>query len=299
MLSQTYTNLEVIIVDDGSIDNSEAVIKSLTDKRIFYYKQENKGQCAALNYGFEKSTGILIKFYDADDILHPEVIEGQVAALQGMADDCISFIEWRRFYKDALPANIDLLNPHTIHKDCTPIEYITWKEYPPMYQCGLWLMPRSLLQKTGLWDERLSLINDTEFFSRIMLNVRFLKFSGKGYTFYRSNTTGESLSKDFSEKGIKSALLSIDLAAQWLLRIENSDRIKKIIVNAYVMVLEWAFPGQMELVKNVEQRLKTYPQEYISHTKSGKVYNVIMKLFGWKIASRLAKYYYRKKYKIG
>lgn len=299
LLCQTYSNIEIIIVNDGSTDNSESVINSFSDNRIKYFSQKNKGQCAALNFGFSKSTGAYIKFYDADDILHPEVIEGQLEVLKDADDDCISFIEWRRFYNDEIPSSIDENNPHTIHKDCTPIEYITLKEHPPMYQCGLWLMPRGVLAKTGLWDERLSLINDTEFFSRIMRYVRFLKFSRKGYTLYRTNATETSLSKDLSKKGIKSALLSIDLTAKWLLSIENSERIKRIIVNAYIMVLEWAFPKQMALAKIVERRLKQYPKEYIAHTKSGKVYNVVMKLFGWKTANRMAKYYYRKKYKIG
>lgn len=299
LLNQTYSNLEIVVVNDGSTDKSELIITSFADSRIKYYKQSNKGQCAALNTGFAKSTGTYIKFYDADDILHPEVIEGQVQTLNEQGDDCISFIEWRRFYNDTLPGSVDVNDPHTIHKDCTPIEYITLKEHPPMYQCGLWLLPRALLLKTGLWDERLSLINDTEFFSRIMRQVRFLRFSDNGYTLYRTNATETSLSKDLSRKGIKSALLSIDLTAKWLLSIENSERIKKIIVNAYIMVLEWAFPKQMALAKIVERRLKQYPREYVVHTKSGKVYNVVMKLFGWKTANRLAKYYYRKKYKIG
>lgn len=295
LLAQTYSNIEIVVVNDGSTDESEKVIKSFSDPRIKYFRQANKGQCSALNYGFSKSIGEYIKFYDADDILHPAVIQGQVESLVGMGDDCLSFIEWRRFYNNELPTTIDESNPHTIHKDCFPIEYITWKQKTPMVQCGLWLIPRVLLSKTGLWDERLSLINDTEFFTRIMLHVRYMKFSNSGYTFYRTNLAETSLSKDFSKKGIKSALLSIDLTAKWMLDIENSERIKRIIANSYIMILEWAFPSQMAFVKIIERRLKQFPKEYIEHTKSGKIYNLIMKLFGWKTANRLVNYYYTKK----
>lgn len=299
LLSQTYQNLEIIIVNDGSTDDSEKIIQSFTDPRIKYFKQANKGQCAALNFGFSQSKGKYIKFYDADDILDKEVIDGQVKVLENEPDDVVSFIEWRRFYNDTLPQSINENAPHTIHKDCTPQEYVTWLGKIPMVQCGLWLIPRSLLLKTGLWDERLSLINDTEFFTRVLSHVAYLRFSEKGYTFYRTNPAESSLSKDLSEKGIKSALLSIDLSAKWLLKIENSERIKKIIVNGYIMVLEWAFPKQMLLAKVVERRLLKYPKEYAVHTKSSKVYNLFMKLFGWKTARRLARYYYQKKYKIG
>lgn len=299
LLTQSYPNIEIIVVNDGSTDDSEKIILSFTDSRLKYFKQTNKGQCAALNFGFSKSNGIFIKFYDADDILQPNVIEGQVESLAFMKNDCLSFIEWRRFYNNELPSSIDESNPHTIHKDCFPIDYITWKKQTPMVQCGLWLIPRQLLYKTGLWDERLSLINDTEFFSRIMSHVQHLKFSDKGVTFYRTNVNEGSLSKDLSKKGIKSAILSIDLTAKWLLNIENSERIKRIIVQSYVMIIEWAFPHKKKLAGVIERRLNQFPKEYIVHTKSGKVYNLVMRVFGWKIAKIVAAYYYRRKYKIG
>lgn len=291
LINQTYSNLEIIVVNDGSKDNSESLVKAFADNRIKYFSQENKGQCAALNTGFRHSSGKLIKFYDADDVLDKDVIEGQVNALTGLNDDCISFIEWRRFYNDKLPSSINLKDPHTIHKDCTPIQYITWKEQPPMVQCGLWLLPRNLLLKAGLWDERLSLINDTEFFTRIFKHTKLLKFSDNGYTFYRTNINDASLSKDISAKGIKSAILSIDLSAKWLLQIENSERIKKIIVKGYVTILEWAFPKHKMYVSLVERRLKQFPAEYVAFTKAGKTYNALMKLFGWKTANRMAKWY--------
>ncbi len=298
LLGQTYRNIEIIVVNDGSTDDSEAIIQGFADSRIKYYKQANKGQCSALNKGFSLSTGDYVKFYDADDILTKEVIASQVKTLNGRTSDCISFIEWRRFYNDLLPTSVDVNDLHTIHRDCTPLEYITWLEKPPMVQCGLWLLPRTLIIKSGLWDERLSLINDTEFFTRIFTHTRLLKFCDSGYTFYRTNMHVSSLSKDISRKGIKSAILSIDLAAKSMLAIENSERIKRLIVKGYVMILEWAFPKHKMYVRLVERRLQQYPQQYIAFTRSSKAYNVIMKLFGWKAANRLSKYYRKTRYSL-
>ena len=291
LLHQTYQNIEIIIINDGSVDSSEKVIKSFDDKRIKYYYQSNRGQCAASNFGFSKSIGKYIKFYDADDVLDPEVIRGQVELLENGEPEDISFIEWRRFYDDRLPTSIDLNHPHTIHRDCTPLEYLTFTGKTPMVQCGLWLIPRQLINKSGLWDERLSLINDTEFFSRLLPYAKLLRFSDKGITHYRSIFKGNSLSGDMSRKGIRSALLSIDLMAKWLLKVENSERIKKIIVNSYVMILEWSYPRHKMFSNIIERRLSNYPASYIQHTKSGKMYNLVMTVCGWKVATRLSKFY--------
>ncbi len=76
-LAQTYPHKEVIVIDDGSTDNSLEVIKSFGDK-IRWETGPNRGGCAARNRGIELARGELIQFLDADDILHPQKLERQV-----------------------------------------------------------------------------------------------------------------------------------------------------------------------------------------------------------------------------
>lgn len=79
LLAQTYSNWECIVIDDGSVDNTEAVVAGYRakDSRIKYIKQQNQGPGAARNRGIEESTGDYIQFLDADDLLEPHKLEHQ------------------------------------------------------------------------------------------------------------------------------------------------------------------------------------------------------------------------------
>ncbi|HCA58980.1 MAG TPA: hypothetical protein DEP46_13490, partial [Blastocatellia bacterium] len=76
-LGQTYPNIEVIVVDDGSTDNSLEVLEQYRD-RIKIIAQKNSGVCVARNRGVAESEGEYIAFLDADDVWLPEKIEKQV-----------------------------------------------------------------------------------------------------------------------------------------------------------------------------------------------------------------------------
>lgn len=79
VLSQTETNFEVIVVDDGSTDETEQVVRNLNDSRVVYIRQDNKGATAARNNGVLHARGKYISFLDSDDTWNPLMLEKQIA----------------------------------------------------------------------------------------------------------------------------------------------------------------------------------------------------------------------------
>ncbi len=91
LINQTYRELEIICVDDGSFDSSSSVIKSLIEKdnRIKYIRQKNSGVSAARNKGLEAATGKYVMFVDGDDYLHRRAVEVFVSAIENSDFDIV------------------------------------------------------------------------------------------------------------------------------------------------------------------------------------------------------------------
>ncbi len=81
ILKQTFKDFELIIMDDGSTDNTRFVVENYNDKRIVYVYQDNQGQAAALNNGIQIARGDYIARMDADDISYKNRLELQVKFL--------------------------------------------------------------------------------------------------------------------------------------------------------------------------------------------------------------------------
>lgn len=71
VLNQEYQNFEIIVVDDGSTDNTEEIVQSISDKRLIYHKKENGERAKARNRGTQLASGDYINFLDSDDTLYP------------------------------------------------------------------------------------------------------------------------------------------------------------------------------------------------------------------------------------
>ncbi|WP_163201047.1 glycosyltransferase family 2 protein [Bifidobacterium avesanii] len=87
ILQQDYQDFELIIVDDGSTDDTESVVRQFNDLRIHYYYQKNQGACVARNYGISLAKGSVLAFQDSDDVWLPKKLSTQLANLEANKSD--------------------------------------------------------------------------------------------------------------------------------------------------------------------------------------------------------------------
>ena len=94
---QTHSDIEVIVVENGSHDNSLQIAKAAKDSRLKVYQTSKANASAARNYGYQKSTGDYVMFLDADDVLASHKIELQLKALEQMPTDWLASCVWAKF----------------------------------------------------------------------------------------------------------------------------------------------------------------------------------------------------------
>lgn len=99
LLNQTYKDIEIIVINDGSKDNTDTLINSYKDKRIKYYKRTNHGIGSSRNYGLEKSTGDYVSFIDSDDYIDKNFIEKMLNKVTKEDLDLV-ICDYYNFYKN-------------------------------------------------------------------------------------------------------------------------------------------------------------------------------------------------------
>lgn len=90
---QTYQNWELLVINDGSTDNTKSLVKQLSDKRILYFEQPNKGVGAARNIGLDNMSGDYFCFLDADDVMPPDSLSSRLRIFQDSSEIC--FVDGR------------------------------------------------------------------------------------------------------------------------------------------------------------------------------------------------------------
>ncbi|RWU08605.1 glycosyltransferase family 2 protein [Pedobacter chitinilyticus] len=290
ILNQTYKNWELIIINDGSSDNSLNEVEKFFDHRIKIFSISNSGASVARNIGLAKANGGLVQFLDADDVLSNDKIEIQVEAIKNNAN-FIAVCSTAHFSEDACFK----------HSKPNPYEdaFLTYSTVPSdflinlwggndgkgsMIQPNAWLIHKNLIDKVGGWNEKLTLDDDGEFFARIILgSEKIIKTDGTN--FYRKYSNKNNLSGLRSEASLYSLLNSVLLKKKHLLERDNSQPAKFAIQRMLFDVALLSYPKFNHITKIAFKNSVTQNPKDIQ--LGGRVINFIANHISWKIARHL------------
>jgi glycosyltransferase involved in cell wall biosynthesis len=282
-LCQTWSNKEIIIVNDGSTDSTFDIAKNYESKIVKVRTQENRGACAARNKALEYSQGDYIQWLDADDILHPEKISKQMEAAQTENDPHVLYTSpYGKFFFRIRNAKFQ---QSSLWQDLSPVEWIFNKLHDNAWMNpAAWLVSRKLSEMGGSWDERLSLDDDGEYICRIVSKSKKVKFVPDAKCYYRVGLLG-SLSGDLkrSDKKLESIFLSICLQNKYLLDFENSERTRAACIGHLQGYYIFFFPERLQLVEKANVYANGLGGRLVPPDLKWE-YKIIKKVFGWGVA---------------
>lgn len=177
-LNQTYDNIEVIVINDGSDDDGATRRVAMEyGNRIRYFEKNNGGVSSALNYGINVMKGTCFSWLSHDDVYLPDKIESEVKALRAYPESdvivycrCSTINEKSKIISDKSKSNILQTNQLIESKDV--LKYLL--KYGSLNGCGL-LIHKSVFEKCGLFDENLRYAQDA---------LMWYKIFAKGYSLY-------------------------------------------------------------------------------------------------------------------
>ena len=292
-LGQTWLRKEIIVVDDGSTDQTLSIARRFASKEVSVITQSNQGAASARNAILALSQGDYLQWLDADDLLAPDKIEKQMEALDrcGTKRTLLS-AAWGRFIYRPSKAEF---TPTPLWCDLSPVEWLLRKlEHNVFMQTGAWLVSRELTQAAGPWDARLLGDDDGEYFCRVILASDGIRFVPEARTFYRVSGASSLSYIGRSRRKLEAQLLSEQLHIGYLRSLEDSERVRAAGLKDLQRWLISFHPERPDLVKQLEQFAAILGGRLDPPRLSWK-YAWIQKIFGWSAAKQTQLHYNRLK----
>lgn len=283
-LAQEGVEKEVIVVDDGSTDRSREVAKGYEARGVRVIEGPRINASAARNRALQASRGDYIQYLDADDLLGANKISRQINILE-QHPDCVATARWGRFREtlsDAVFANDDQL------RDWSPVEWLVFHcgQHQMMHPAA-WLVPRSVAEKAGPWDERLTLNDDGEYFARVVARSGGLRFARGAESFYRT-VQAHSLSKSRGDAAFRSLWLSLELTGGTLLSLDRSEVAQRAVADMWQRFCYEVYPS----VADVRAKARSMVAELGGSALKpdfGPKARLLARFLGWRLALRLSR----------
>jgi len=293
-LQQTWKNIEIIAIDDGSTDKSLAILNKFKSSRVKVFSQPNKGASASRNRGLREAKGDYIQFLDGDDLLDSKKIENQLKIIEeipyALAYGPVGYFK----NDDALP---DIEPISSLHEDYAPgYDFLfalyggtSKKKEGGMVPVHAWLTPRQIITEAGQWNEEISVDDDGEFFCRVILKAETVKYVSNAIAYYRKYDSYTSLSSQKTREAYLSVLNAIKLKHQ---HIGDDKKINPLLANQAMHILNQLYPAEPALCKEINTYIKQLGGNNWQPYQHG-IQKILRILFGWRFVKLLI--YYKNK----
>ena len=248
--AQTYRPIEMIVVDDGSTDNTAGVVREFAegadrDLKVRYIRQENQGAAVARNRGLAESRGEFIQFLDSDDLLLPDKLSAQVRAMRQDTQAQFVFSAWEHFGDAAFEWSPYWAQDFNPERD-NLIDLILQKDrrhYLPLCS-GNTLLRRGLCERVGPWDTELRNLQDMVYNVRVLVVGVPHRYLPETHLRVRREA-GERISGMYaSERGLAGAALGWRKIQQTLQQAGMLGPGRRRLLGKMYLFLAWrAFAG--------------------------------------------------------
>ena len=297
-LDQMWPKIEIIVVDDGSTDQTLAVAKRYESAKVKVMRQENRGAAAARNTALREAQGDFLQYLDADDLLSGDKIQEQLTLLRENPD--YLSVSSAVYFFDGKDPDSGLVERSGATDTDDPVKWLIEFLGPDgpfgTVPYGAWLTPRSVAERAGPWDDSIrSPDDDGEYFARVVLASHGIRASKAGRYYYRKFVQGGSYSTTYSEVLFRGRLHSLNCKAKWLLARTSDPRAYRALANRY---LDLAFEAYPSFPKLTDEALRKTQEmggtDYIPRFGTWKG-ELLRHLVGWKAAKRLNAAFHRQK----
>jgi glycosyltransferase involved in cell wall biosynthesis len=286
-LGQTWRRKEIIVIDDGSTDQTLALARRFQSASVCVVSQDNQGAAATRNHALGLSQGDYIEYLDADDLLSPDKIEKQLSALREtdsrrvLLSAAWGFFFWRTQYATFVP--------NSLWQDLSPLEFLLRKMGENLHmQPATWLTSRELAEAAGPWDTRLRYDDDGEYFCRVLLASEGTRFVPEAKVFYRYSPSSRLSNIGKSDRKKDALLLSMKLHIQYLRSLEDSERVRAACLTYMQNWYHNFYSGRPDLAAEL-QRLAIELGGRLSPPRLRRKYAWIKPILGWKAADWVQK----------
>ncbi len=250
VINQTYKNIEIIIVNDGSNDDTEEIVhkKCENDTRIVLINQVNQGVSSARNNGIKVSRGAYLMFVDCDDWLEENMVEVMVNTLEEKKVDVVrcNFFDHFINYTE-IGQMYDLSNRRILKKDFDKYnvrEHFLMAKEPIKNLVMLLLIKKSSIINNQIYfDKNLFMLEDVYFYQKLFWRINSVYFLDKPLYHYYQNNDSVTHSSENYEKMIYGVILTNETINKFLNdnKILNSEGIKLLNGNHIRIIILYLF----------------------------------------------------------